>query len=349
MTLFLSGCQSIYYYAQAVDGQLSILMNRQPISELLTDPDTPEKLKTRLHYLLEVRKFAGNQLSLPIQNNYLSYVNLNRPYVAWNVFAAPEFSLIPRTWCYPVVGCAAYRGYFSEQAARDYANKLKGGNYDVYVGGVTAYSTLGWFDDPVFSTILNLGETESAALVFHELAHQILYVSDDTAFNESFATTVEKEGIRRWLIARNDPQIDDDYKLKYRRQRRFIDLIMDCRRQLDSLYQSELATLEKRNKKEQIIDQLRMQYDTLKKEWPALSGYDTWFSGPLNNAQLISVVTYQDFVPAFEKLLQKKNGNLKQFYQVCQNLAKKKKAERHRGLKGCLLDFNTSALSEFNF
>ena len=143
MTLFLSGCQSIYYYAQAVDGQLSILMNRQPISELLADPDISEKLKTRLQYVLEVREFARNQLGLPIQDNYLSYVNLKRPYVVWNVFATPEFSLIPKTWCYPIVGCAAYRGYFSEPAAQRYADQLKKDNYDVYVGGVAAYSTLG--------------------------------------------------------------------------------------------------------------------------------------------------------------------------------------------------------------
>jgi predicted aminopeptidase len=326
----LFGCQSMYYYGQAINGQLNILMKRQPISELLADPDTPENLRQRLEFVLKIRQFAREKLYLPVDDNYRTYVKLNRPFVAWNVYAAPEFSLIPKTWCYPIVGCVTYRGYFSDKAALRYAATLKKRSYDVYVGGVIAYSTLGWFDDPVFSTIMRLSRTESAALVFHELAHQVLYVPDDTAFDESFATAVEQEGLRRWLKSLNDPRTFDDYLLKYRRYRQFIDLVMKCCRRLESLYQSDLPSDQKRAAKEKALGRLQMEYENLKKEWKGASDYDAWFSRPLNNAQLSSVVTYEDFVPAFLELLKKKNGDLKQFYQECQNLAAKPKAERDR-------------------
>jgi predicted aminopeptidase len=323
----------MYYYGQAINGQLSILMKRQPISELIDDPHTPENLRKRLEFVLEVRRFAREKLYLPVDDHYLTYVKLNRPFVAWNVYAAPEFSLIPKTWCYPIVGCVAYRGYFSDNAALRYAGTLKKRSYDVYVGGVIAYSTLGWFDDPVFSTIMRLGRTDSAALVFHELAHQVLFAPGDTAFNESFATAVEQEGVRRWLMSLNDPRAYDDYRLKYQRYRQFINLIMRCCRRLESLYQSDLREDEKRAAKEKILRRLRMEYENLKKEWKGASDYDGWFSRPLNNAQLGSVLTYEDLMPAFLRLLQKKNGDLKQFYQACQNLAAEPKAERHRFLE----------------
>ena len=246
--LIASGCQSVYYYGQAIDGQLSILMHRVPIVEILDDPRASEKLKKRLSLILKIREFAQSELHLPVKNTYLSYVDLHRPYVVWSVFAAPEFSLTPKTWCYPIVGCVAYRGYFSEQDARRYAGSLKK-NYDVYVGGVTAYSTLGWFDDPVLSTIMHLTETESAALIFHELTHQLLYVPDDTAFNESFATTVEQEGVRRWLEVKRDPDAHDAYLRNFRQHCQFVDLIMKYRRLLESLYQTEAPASAKMKQK----------------------------------------------------------------------------------------------------
>jgi predicted aminopeptidase len=330
--LVLCGCQSVSYYSQAIDGQLNIMMNRQPISELLDDPLTPENLKNRLSLVLEIREFAQNKLHLPAENHYLSYVDLNRPYVVWNVFAAPEFSLTPKTWCYPVVGCVAYRGYFSEEAAHRYANGLRKRNYDVYVGGAIAYSTLGWFDDPVLSTIMYLSETESVSLIFHELAHQILYIPDDTAFNESFATAVEQEGMRRWLITKGDPETYNLFIVKYQRHRQFVDLIMNYRRQLESLYQSNLQTPEKKGQKAVLFNQLKRDYETLKNEWNGASGYDSWFRQALNNAKLVSVLTYQDFVPAFRKMMQKKDGDLKQFYAECLRVSQKSKTERYSSL-----------------
>lgn len=329
--LITSGCQSVYYYGQAINGQLSILMNRVPIEKILDDPRTSEKLKNRLALILEIREFAKNDLRLPADESYLSYVDLHRPYVVWNVFAAPEFSLTPKTWCYPIVGCVAYRGYFSEEDARQFAGSLKK-NYDVYVGGVTAYSTLGWFDDPVLSTIMHLTETESAALIFHELTHQMLYAPDDTAFNESFATTVEQEGVRRWLAFRRNPDAFDAYLRNFRKHRQFVDLIMKYRRLLESLYQAESPPSAKREQKARLFYRLKQDHDRLKKNWNGSSRYAHWFNQPLNNAQLISVLTYQDLVPAFVKLLEQKQGDLEQFYHECRALAKKSKAERYKSL-----------------
>ena len=330
--LVVSGCQTVYYYGQAIDGQLSILRQREPIAELLEDPQVPENLKNRLTLVLEIREFAQNELYLPVKNNYLSYVDLNRPYVLWNVYASPEFSLAPKTWCYPIAGCAAYRGYFSEEAAHQYAGSLKKKNYDVYVSGVTAYSTLGWFDDPVLSTMMHLTETESAALIFHELAHQLLYVPDDSAFNESFATAVEQEGVRRWLAAKSDPQTYDRYLQNYRKHRQFIALIMQYRSRFDSVYQSKEPASVKRGQKVKLFSQLKRDHDTLKREWSGTSRYDRWFNQTLNNAKLVSIFTYQDLVPAFAGLLNRKEGDLIQFYEECQRLGQETKADRYSGL-----------------
>ncbi len=326
----LCGCQTMEYYSQAIDGQLSILINRQPIPELLADTQTPENLKTRLSYVLEVRDFAKNQLQLPVGNNYLDYVDIQRPYVVWNVFAAPEFSLIPKTWCYPVAGCVAYRGYFSEQKARQYAGSLKKENYDVYVGGAIAYSTLGWFDDPVLSTISYLSEPESAALIFHELAHQLLYIPDDTAFNEGFATFVEQEGVRRWLITRDDSSAYEAFLINYQRHRQFVELIMHYRGKLDSLYQSNQSETEKRGEKAALFNQLKKEHDRLNKEWNGTSRYGPWFRHSLNNAKLASVLAYSDFVPVFRAILKEKNGDLKQFYAECLRLSQTSMEKRHR-------------------
>jgi len=334
-SLTASGCQPVYYYGQAINGQLGILINRVPIEKILDDPQTSETLKNRLSLILEIREFAEKDLHLPADKSYLSYVDLHRPYVVWNVFAAPEFSLTPKTWCYPIVGCVAYRGYFSEQDARNFAGSLKK-NYDVYVGGVTAYSTLGWFDDPVLSTIMHLTETESAALIFHELTHRMLYAPDDTAFNESFATTVEQEGVRRWLAFRRNPDAFDAYLRNFRRDRQFVELIMKYRRLLEALYQAESPPSAKREQKARLFYRLKLDHDRLKKQWNGSSRYAHWFRQRLNNAQLISVLTYQDLVPAFTRLLDQKQGDLEQFYNECRALAKKSKAERYERLNSYL-------------
>ena len=248
-TLSATGCESIRYYGQAICGQVSILNKRQPIDRLLTETEIPEKLKVKLRQVLRIQKFAENELHLPANKNYLSFVELERSYVTWNVFAAPEFSFTPKTWCFPIVGCTAYRGYFSEKNAHIYAEKLKMTGLDIFIGGVTAYSTLGWFDDPILSTVIYRSEAGLAALIFHELAHQILYVSDDTTFNESFATAVEQEGLRLWMMATNNDQAYRDYLQSHERRLEFNTLVLKYRDQLDLLYQNDMPLDEKQHHK----------------------------------------------------------------------------------------------------
>ena len=327
-------CQSLPYYDQAINGHMEILQSREPISDLIDDPDTPAILREKLIFIQTVRDFAEKQLHLPVNDHYLSYVDLNRPYVVWNVFAAPEFSLTPKTWCFPIVGCVAYRGYFSEQDARRFGNALKQEGYDVFIGGAIAYSTLGWFDDPVLSTFLNLSEPDTAALIFHELAHSILYIKDDTAFNESFATAVEQEGLRRWQSSANDLKGYENWLLKRQRRQRFISLVSKYRARLQDVYQGNFPLTEKRNQKAAVFNQMRSEFLDLKSDHGAMAAYDAWFSQPLNNAQLISVSTYHNWMPAFRKIMAESGGNLVKFYQTCQELSQKDAAERHRVLEG---------------
>jgi predicted aminopeptidase len=336
VSIAVCGCESAHYYGQAIQGQYRILEARQPISEILTDPESPASLRESLTHILAVRQFAENELQLPVKNHYLTYVDLKRPYVVWNVVAAPEFSLTPKTWCYPVVGCAAYRGYFTEENARQYADGLSSQGYEIYVTGVRAYSTLGWFDDPVLSTFIQYSGDQSAALLFHELAHQVLYVKGDTAFNESFATAVEQEGLKRWQTQVRAPHRYKDYLAKYRRQQQFVRLIMRYRRQLETVYQSDASPLHKRQQKASIFSALRGEFDRLKTDKNGLAAYDNWMNHSLNNAKIASVAAYHDFVPAFERLLVENDGNMNQFYTACRKLAQETKDERHRILNGYL-------------
>jgi predicted aminopeptidase len=330
LSVALCGCESVHYYSQAIQGQYSILDKRQPISEIMADPESPEFLRERLALILAVRQFAENELQLPVKNHYLTYVDLKRPYVVWNVFAAPEFSLAPKTWCYPVVGCAAYRGYFSEENAQQYADGLIKQGYDVYIAGVTAYSTLGWFDDPVLSTFIEYSRSHTAALIFHELAHQVLYVKDDTAFNESFATAVEQEGLQRWQATSQAANIYRYYIRRYHRQQQFVRLIMHYRQTLETLYQSDASAMDKREKKAAIFSELRDEFDRLKTTGNGLAAYNNWMDDSLNNAKIGSVVAYHDFVPSFQKILADNEGDLNQFYRACRELAQETKDERHR-------------------
>ena len=324
----LTGCESLSYYHQMMSGQIVILNKRQPIKQILAEPHIPTKLQEQLKLVQDIREFAKNELKLPVKNHYLSFVELDRPFVLWNVYATPEFSFRPKTWCYPIVGCTAYRGYFSKDDANDYVDKLKKKGYDVFIGGVAAYSTLGWFDDPVLSTFMNRSNIKLAALIFHELAHQLLYVENDTTFNESFATAVEQEGLRRWLVAKNNLASLSDYHIDFKRHQQFIQLIMKYRKKLELLYVQDLSALNKRNAKASLFDKLRDEYSLLKQHWKGYTGYDSWFSHKLNNAQLLSISTYYDLLPVFLKLLQNNGYDLKLFYKECQTLANKSREER---------------------
>ncbi|MGA7146414.1 MAG: aminopeptidase [Desulfobacterales bacterium] len=328
LTTSLTSCASIRYYGQLISGQIGILNKREPIRHVLAQPDASEKLKLKLKLVLEIREFAKDKLFLPAKDQYLSFVDLERPFAVYNVFATPEFSFSPKTWCYPIIGCAVYRGYFSKKDAFNYADQLRKKGYDVYIGGVVAYSTLGWFDDPVLSTFINLSDIKLAALIFHELSHHLLYVADDTTFNESFATAVERESLRRWLLSKNRPKAYGDYMKAYRRQQQFIKLVLKYRKKLEVLYAKDLPVLEKRHDKAVEFDNLKADYRLLKKQWGGYSGYEGWFNRKMNNAQLLTVATYNDLVPAFLKLLKTCNSNLKTFYKKCQELSKKPKKVR---------------------
>lgn len=330
--LVISGCGNLGYYAQSISGQMEILRKRESIEGLLENPQLDTSLRRKLSLVQEIRTYASDALGLPNNDSYRSYVDLKRPYVVWNVFAAPEFSFDLKEWCFPFAGCVRYRGYFSRDDAETYAGGLKQEGYDVYVGGVEAYSTLGWFDDPVLNTILRRDDARLAALIFHELAHQQLYVNGDTAFNEGFASTVEVEGVKRWLANKNDQQLQLEYNKHSQRQQQFVALVETTRERLDRLYQSDLSDVDKRLQKKSLIAQLQSDYQQLKTEWDGYRGYDAWFSTDMNNAQLANVFTYQDYVPAFQHLLQQQHGDFPAFYRAVAQLAALDKDEREQAL-----------------
>ncbi len=315
----LSSCESISYYSQAILGQLSILSKRESIESIIADKQSSPELKAKLRTILDVRSFAESELQLPVEDNYESYVDIERPYVVWNVFATPEFSMSPVNWCYPIAGCVSYRGYFSEDSARRYANKLGRQEMDVYVGGVSAYSTLGWFSDPILSTIIDREDYQLASLLFHELAHQLIYIPGDTEFNESFATALEREGLRRWLLADHADQqtqakIQLEAEQNTERREDFVNLIEQTILDLNLLYARDLSKPEKRKIKADIFLEMKGKYEILKASWDGYAAYDNWMQAELNNAQLNTVATYYNWVPAFEKILQENDYDLSLFY-----------------------------------
>lgn len=330
--LTLPACSNLTYYAQSIVGQWQVLSNRDDIDELIKDPALDETLRQKLTMVLEIRSFASESLALPDNDSYRSYVDLKRPYVVWNVFAAPEFSLDLMEWCFPFAGCVRYRGYFAQQDADDYAAILAKQGHDISVSGVPAYSTLGWFDDPMMNTIINRDETGLAGLVFHELAHQQLYVKGDSAFNEGFARTVETEGVTRYLSQSGDQAAIEKFRGKQQRQQQFVALIAQTRAELQTLYDSTVDDEHKRNQKAVIIDGMRQAYEQLKQQWDGYRGYDAWFANDINNARLAAVATYQDLVPSFQRLLQQQGGDLQKFYQAAAKLGDMPKQERHAAM-----------------
>jgi predicted aminopeptidase len=334
----LAACESLQYYGQAINGQLYILAHRKPISRLLQEPGTSPALKSRLESISRIRKFAETRLHLPVDTHYSTYVDLQRPYVVWNVFAAPEFSMQPLVWCYPIAGCVSYRGYFGEHGAQKSAETLKQQGYDVFVGGVAAYSTLGWFSDPLLNTIINRDEHQLAALIFHELAHQVVYIPGETEFNESFATAVEREGLQRWLdtidtAPETREQLASAIKEDLVRQQQFTALVQSAVMDLNALYGEALAEADMRIAKEKRITRLRDDYAILKTQWQGYGGYDAWFAHDLNNAQLGTVATYNNLVPAFTTMLQQTNGDFPLFYENVMQLKQLEPEQRQLKLQ----------------
>ena len=321
-----SGC----YYLQAAAGQWQVVKKRESIETVIEDQSTPTQLAERLVLVQQARTFSVDELALPDNRSYRSYADIERDYVVWNVFAAPEFSLEPRRWCFPIAGCVSYRGYFSRQAAYDESERLAKKGFDVTVGGVSAYSTLGNFDDPVLSSMMRWDDLQLVAVLFHELAHQVLYVKGDTGFNESFATAVEEFGMQRWLSSRG--QHDDIVAYRERRELRqdLMALVAGARDDLRTVYAVADSDEEKRRQKKARLEQLaRAASERLEQ-----SGRDpaSWRSGELNNARLVSMALYEGRLPAFRALLADCNEDLRCFYAQAGALAKLKKPARDAAL-----------------
>ncbi len=330
--LSVSGCAQLGYYAQAVEGQVSLLSSARPIDQWLADPAVRDDLKSRLRRTQQIRAFAARELGLPDNGSYKNYADLKRNYVMWNVVATPELSMKPQQWCFPVAGCVDYRGYYSKDAADTFAAGLQHQGFDVRVSGVPAYSTLGWFNDPVLSTFIEYPEAEVARMVFHELAHQVAYAAGDSQFNESFATAVEEIGVERWLAAQGSDKMRDEYRVYRKRKEDFLGLLDIYRRQFEANYARPVPDADKRLRKGQLGEALRQEYEVMKAErWDGYAGYDRWFDGPVTNAHFVLVATYHDLVPAFRGL-QAESAGFSQFYREVRALARLPKAERRMRL-----------------
>ena len=348
LAVLVLGCRTTGFYAQALKGQCQLITSRKPVKRLLEDPQTSPLLRERLALVQELRRFAEDQLHLPIDGHYQDYVNLERDFVVWNVEAAREFSMAPKSWWYPVVGRLDYRGYFSEKGARAYGEWLLEQGYEVHYSGASAYSTLGWFRDPVLSTFLFGPKAEVAETLFHELGHQVAFAPGDTEFNEAFATSVGQEGARRWVQSLGDPAVLEAYQTALKRNVEFVGIVMKARLRLELLY-GDTRTREGKIRasmepfiddparmvaeKRRIIETLRREYAALKGSWGGQSDYDSWFDTPINNAKLNSVAAYYDLVPGFERLLHLSGGDLERFYGEVRGLADAPREHRHQRLR----------------
>jgi predicted aminopeptidase len=334
LALGVSGCGTPYLM-QAASGEWHVMHAREPIAQVIADPKTPSPLRERLRVVSEAREFATRELKLPDNESYRSYADIGRDYVVWNVVATPEFSVVPRHWCFPVAGCVSYRGYFHESAARKFAGEMAAQGFDVAIDPVPAYSTLGKFADPVLSSMMRYGEDELVATIFHELAHQLLYVRDDSAFNEAVATTVEDAGLERWLQQQGSLARMQAFRQEGAREEQFLKLLANARAQLAALYASGVPPGQMRAGKQQLLAALGESIHAFeKREQVSYPLYDQWIGQGLNNARLASVATYYDCVPGFRRLLAQEHGDLPAFYAAARALAKLPRRERHQRLCG---------------
>ncbi|MEO0920891.1 MAG: aminopeptidase [Pseudomonadota bacterium] len=330
----LQACVGLGYYAETANGHLELLAAREPVDDIRDNPSTPEPLRAQMAKAAQMRQFAVDVLKLPDNASYKSYVDVERGYVSVAVFAAPEFSLKPATWCFPIFGCVPYRAFFWEDNARDLAQELREQGLDVYVTGVTAYSTLGWTPDPLLNTMLDYGDTHLAAVMFHELAHQQVYVRNDSAFNEAFAVAVEIEGVKKWFRSKGDTKALVEYERSRERQRDFLDLLDATRLALLDIYQSAENEAAKRAAKAMAIKTMRERYYRIRDgKWRGFDGYDGWFARPVNNAQLAASGIYNDLVPEFRSLFNSCGEDFARFYAAAEKLTKRSPDERRAALK----------------
>ena len=334
----LAGCA---FYWQAIGGQIDLLRKRTSIDELLADPAVDAKLKSDLGAVAEIRKFAVTDLLLPDNKSYTTYVALDRPYVVWNVVAAEEFSVDPKRWCFPFAGCVSYRGFFDRADAERFEKELATKGYDTSSGGSDAYSTLGYFADPVLSTMIGSGQQAVASLLFHELAHQKLYVKDDSEFSEAFATAIEEYGTERWLVAHRDEAGLAAYRRRLNHRSDFAALVSAQQARLRAVFATNETVEQKRADKAHAFDAMRADYAVVKQGWGGTGDYDAWFAQPLNNATLAAVATYRRWVPALRARIDARG--LEGFYVEMSELAKLEVAERAARLEGQLAPASASA------
>ncbi len=332
MLPLFSGCTSVEYYWQGIRGELDILERAQPIPAVI-ESSSDAALKRKLERSLAIRDYASRELALPDNGSYRGYADIGRRFVLWNVVATPELSLEPRQWCFPIAGCVNYRGYFDEAVARNEAAHFAAAGDDVHIGGVPAFSTLGYFNDPILSTFIRYPDPEVARLIFHELAHQVAYAKDDSVFNESFAVLVEEEGVERWLAAQADPALSAQFASSQRYRDGFRELVERTRVRLAALYASNVGDDAKRAGKAELFEQMRADYAALKQQWGgATVGYDTWFAQGPTNASLAAMALYSRKVPEFRALLAAEGGSLPRFYARVKELARMPKEARDREL-----------------
>ena len=342
--LLLAGCELSYYW-QATRGHLDLLQGKQEIQSLLLDNTTDPELKKKFQLLSEVRSFASTELNLPSGNGYKSYVELPNSYVSVLVSAAPPFSLHPKQWCYLIIGCQGYRGYFDIADAEQLANELRENGFDVSLSYASAYSTLGYlnqswlpdyFSDPVLSTFLQRSDRDLIATLIHEMAHQVVYVAGDTSFNESYATFVEQEGTLQYLRASNLEDEMEQIRQNYEDRLLFRSWIDETIKELNDLYGSSLNEDKKRLQKQLIFEQLKQRYQQNQSQFKLLN-YSRWFAQDLNNSHLLGVKRYHNFVPAFEELFKSAESNWKDFHTKVEELAQLPKEERDKLLNQLIL------------
>ncbi len=330
LAVLLGGCSTLRYYSHLAAGEARVLLSREPIDKVIDDPATRPALRERLRLALKARAFASDTLRLPRNRSYTQYADIGRPFVMYNVFATPPLSLKPVEHCFPFAGCVAYQGFYKLARAEAAADRLRRAGDDVYIGGVPAYSTLGHFADPVLSSMNRWSDDELVGTIFHELAHQELYVKGDTAFNESFATFVQREGLRQWHAANNLPPPDPS---RARRRHAFTQLVLATRRQLEAVYGSSLSDAEKRARKHAAFEELRRQYRHLRDtRWHGHGDYERWISTPLNNAKLLPFGLYDQHVDAFAHLFRQCGGDWTAFYRRARAIGDGDAASRTRFL-----------------
>lgn len=333
LVLLLSGCAELQYYGHAASGQLDVLSKRRSIPDVVKDPNTEPNVVQKLKAVERMHDFAISDLALPDSESFRSYSDVGRPYVLWNVFATPELSLETKQWCYPFFGCLGYRSYFEKAYAESIASELAQQGWDVHIAPSPAYSTRGFFADPIYNPMLRYDDLTLAGILFHELAHEKIYFKNDSELNESFAVAIQDEGIKRWLVQEQRPQYYSEYILSQQRDKQFVKLLLKYRSTLKTLYHSEKTDNEKRLQKKRILGLLKEAYFELRKKWGGYTGFDHWFNKPLNNARLAPVGTYQGHAAIFTALLEKYNNQLPAFYDYVEKLSELPVKQRREKLK----------------